>query len=265
VVGRGRWSEQFREDRLERIGPDLIALQGRMQLVAVVHHAVEEPAVLVSESIVDVEEPHGPSIGQPREIVVDPPDRRHHRHVVVAWKDGGEDDGRLWRFAAARRENRREGAGDLRHGGVGPRRAADVVRPGQQHDHLGMDAVQLALLEAPQDVLCLVGAPPEIGRVPAEEVLRPVCEQRRIVCRAPPTCNRVALEVHVDAAGLRLGQQLLVGGHRVLIAARRGHVGRFSGPRRLCARPRGCERQHARRESDRCDNGRRCWTDACGA
>ena len=48
---------------------------------------------------------------------------------------------------------------------------ADIVRAGQQHDHFRIDAVQFAVFETPEDVLDAIGAPTEIGRIPAEEVL----------------------------------------------------------------------------------------------
>src|SRR5215510_8166331 len=56
VVGlRGR-AEQLGEDRLQRVGPDLIPGDRRMQLVARVHHAVEQAAVAVGQPVVDVQE-----------------------------------------------------------------------------------------------------------------------------------------------------------------------------------------------------------------
>ena len=41
VIFRLRRAEQFGEDRLQAIRPDLVTLQGGMQLVAGVHHALE--------------------------------------------------------------------------------------------------------------------------------------------------------------------------------------------------------------------------------
>src|SRR5690349_10284398 len=40
LVSRGRWTEELSEDRLQRIGPDLIAPQRRMQFVRI-HHSLE--------------------------------------------------------------------------------------------------------------------------------------------------------------------------------------------------------------------------------
>ena len=46
---------------------------------------------------------------------------------------------------------------------------ADVVGAGQDHDDLRVDAVELAVLQAPEDVLRPVGAPAEVAGVPAVE------------------------------------------------------------------------------------------------
>src|SRR4051794_24468115 len=93
-----------------------------------------------------------------------------------------------------------------------------------------MHVVELAVLETPQDVLRSVGAPAEVGGVPAEEVLLPVRQQLGIIGRAPAADDRVALEVDVDAAGGRFGEELLVRGHRVRVYAGdgRGRGGRVT-------------------------------------
>ena len=58
-----------------------------------------------------------------------------------------------------------------------------------------------------------VGAPAEVGRVPAAKVRAPVGKQLRVVGRAPAPNDRVADEVDVDAARLRLVEQLRVRRH----------------------------------------------------
>ena len=57
--------------------------------------------------------------------------------------------------------------------------AADVVGAGQQNHDLRIYVIQLAVVQAPEDVLNSIRAPAEIGRIPAEEVLIPVGEQFR--------------------------------------------------------------------------------------
>ena len=86
----------------------------------------------------------------------------------------------------------------------------DVVRAGEDDDHLRVHAIELAVLDAPEHVLDPVGAPAEVGRVPAGEVLAPVGEELRIVRRAPAARDRVALEVDVDLPLRALREQLLV-------------------------------------------------------
>src|SRR5271157_1481160 len=71
VVFPGGRPEQLRKHRLQRIGPNLITLQRRMQLVALVHHAVEQFAVAVCQPVVDIEEPDPLSVRQLRQVAVD--------------------------------------------------------------------------------------------------------------------------------------------------------------------------------------------------
>ena len=70
VIGRGRRTEQLREDRLQRVGPDLIALQRRVQLVAR-SSCRRTASVRVGELVVDVQEADLLAVGELREIGVD--------------------------------------------------------------------------------------------------------------------------------------------------------------------------------------------------
>src|SRR3546814_14525773 len=63
--------------------------------------------------------------------------------------------------------------------------AADVVGAGEEHDHLGVHAVEFTVLQTPENVLRAVGAPAEIAGVPAVEVRFPIREQLRVVRRTP--------------------------------------------------------------------------------
>ena len=67
-----------------------------------------------------------------------------------------------------------------------------------------------------------VGAPAEIGRVPAVEVLLPVLEELRVVGGSPAAGDGVAFEVDVDAALLRFREQLLDGRAASWRRSRRG-------------------------------------------
>ena len=44
---------------------------------------------------------------------------------------------------------------------------------GKQHNHFRVDAIEFAVVQPPEDILGHVGAPPEIGRIPAEEITLP--------------------------------------------------------------------------------------------
>ena len=95
------------------------------------------------------------------------------------------------------------------------RQIADVVCAGEQNHDFGIDSVQLAVLQAPEDILGSITAPAKVSRVPAEEILFPVGEQIGIIDGAPPSCDRVAFEVNVDPGLLRLREQLGMGDQRV--------------------------------------------------
>ncbi len=67
-----------------------------------------------------------------------------------------------------------------------------VIRADHEHDHLGLDAVELAVLDSPEDVLGPVAADAEIGRVPG-----PVEPLPDLVI-IPPLGDRIAEEEQVD-------------------------------------------------------------------
>ena len=157
-------------------------------------------------------------------------DGRHHRGVVVAREDGGQDDRRRGRLLPASVDDRLEAPGDVGHLGLVAGLLADVVGAGEEHDDLRVDAVQLAVLQAPQDVLRPIPAPAEVAGIPAVEGLLPMGQEVRVVEGAPATGDGVAQEVEIDAAALRLGQELLVGEVGVAVGAHprlvRGNRGR---------------------------------------
>src|SRR5829696_4859881 len=68
------WPEDFGEDRFQAIGPDLIALQTRMQFVF--RYTVKKFSVLVRQFVVHVEVTNLFSVRDLREVVVDAIDRR---------------------------------------------------------------------------------------------------------------------------------------------------------------------------------------------
>src|SRR5690606_21470065 len=106
----------------------------------------------------------------------------------------------------------------------------DVVGPGLQDEHFRLHTIELAIPKTPEHVLRAVAAPREVGGVPSREAIAPLGEEVRIVGGAPAPRDRIADEVHVDLALLRLGEQLLVRDSRILIATLDGTVPRDRPP-----------------------------------
>jgi len=171
-----------------------------MQLVPGVHHPIEESAVAISEFVVDVQIPDLPAVGDFREIAVDAVNNGHEAHVVVSWEERRHNDRRRRRLGLEKTHNRLDASRDIlcpRFGIAMHRRITDVICAGEQNDDFGIHSVEFAVLQPPENILCLIGAPSEISRVPTEEILFPIGQQLRIVGGAPAPRNRVALEIDV--------------------------------------------------------------------
>src|SRR5690606_40745216 len=110
-----------------------------------------------------------------------------------------QDDRRTGSLPAADVDDRLDPPHDAFHLGGTAGLTSDVVRAGENDDDLRVHAVELAVLEAPEDVLGPVAAPCEVGGVPAVERLAPVREEVRVVESTPSPRDRVAVDVHVDA------------------------------------------------------------------
>ena len=222
-----RWrAEQLRQDRLQRIRPHLIPLDGRVEPVA--RHSVEQLPSRIGEGAVDVQIPNRPAVGEAGDPAIGFVDHRHGAHRVVAGKNGGQDDRRLWRLAAHDVEDRPDPAADV----LRPvrdvdrlRDNADVVGARQEHDDLRVHGVQLTVVQPPQHVLRRVAAPAEVGGVPADQLLPPVAEQVRVVGGSPAPGDRVAGEIDIDATAPRLLDQLRVCRDGVLVRASHRDVG----------------------------------------
>jgi hypothetical protein len=222
------WTEQFGQQRLQRVRPDLIAFDRGMKLVTGVHHAIVKPSVAVRELTVDIQIPDPAAVCHIRQIRVNAVDFRHDVHIVVARKDSHHDNHRVWSLRLHDPQHCSQTCRHVLHGRVdaacrNPR--ADVVRARQQHNHLRIDPIELAVLQPPEDVLDTVRAPPEIRRVPTEEVLVPVLEELRIVSRPPPPRDRIAFEVDIDAALPGFREQMFMGDMRILIGSRSWSIG----------------------------------------
>ena len=67
---------------------------------------------------------------------------------------------------------------------------------------------------------------PKLPAFQPKKFWRQLRQEFGIVGCAPAARDRIADEVDVDAAGARFLEQLRVGGHRILIGARCGSIGR---------------------------------------
>src|SRR3569833_283629 len=159
-VTRGGRTEPLCQHGFERIGPDLVALDGEMELVGVCHAPVEATAG-IGQRIVDVEITDTTSVGKLGQPGIDGIDDRHHAHIVVARGDPHQHDARTRGLLAANIENRMNAGDDIDRGRVIPferPRMAEVVGTRHEHDDLRIDAIELAVPQAPENVLCRVPA-----------------------------------------------------------------------------------------------------------
>src|SRR6185369_4763456 len=129
-------------------------------------------------------------------------DERVELRAVVARENRGETDGRAGSLLLESPQHGLDATGDVLGLRVAAGLRADVVGAAEEDDDLGIHAVQLAVVEAPKYILECVGAPAEVGDVPAEEVLLPVGEVFGVggVAGAPAAGDGVALDIDIDLA-----------------------------------------------------------------
>jgi hypothetical protein len=179
-----RWTQLFGEYRFQGISPDLVPLDGRMELVASVDHAVNQLAVPICQAGIHVEIPNLFPVGKFGQIIIDPIYGRHDSRIAVAWENARHDDRRVRSLRLHDVDDCSDAIGDVRHFDViaaMEHRISDVIRASEQHNNLRIHSVELPVSEPPEDVLNCIGAPPQIGRIPPEEVLIPIGQQVRII------------------------------------------------------------------------------------
>lgn len=236
---------------LHRIRPELITMFIRMQEIR--HDVGVNLAVVAQENFVDVQESESLAIIELGEVRIDLMNGLQLLRSVsrfVARENGQQQDFRLRTFLAHIADNLFHAFGDL----VRRIRIA-VVRPNHQHDDFGIQSVQFAMFDAPDDVLRPVAADAEIRRVPRAVGFLP----NILAPAAPIVRDGIAHEQNLNAARLGLFHKSLMPRHPIRwIAARHGSDGgifdhllqiRFLGQAGRCEENREEERKdflHAR-------------------
>src|SRR5688500_6417518 len=155
----------FRQRRVQRVGPDLVALLRQVQVVG--HDVLRDRAVGLEERVAAVEVADRlPAVVELRDRVVDLLDLRAAlvSRLLAAREDGQQQDLRFRQLRADRLDDLRDAGGDAVGLVVG-----DVVRADHEDGDLRLDAFELAVLDAPKHVLRAVAADAEVrGVVPAE-------------------------------------------------------------------------------------------------
>lgn len=234
---------------MQGIRPRLITGQREMDIVG--EHARERRALGVGELRGEVEKADRLAVGERGEGGVDAGASGNDGRVI-RWQDAHEDDLRRRGLEPAGVEETLHAeleVGDLRV----VERAGDVVGAGEDHDDARVDAIEFAVLRAPEDVLEAVGAPREVTGVPAGERGVPVREESGVVGRTPAAGDRVADEIQIDAALAGLREQLLVREGGVRIGAWRRRAGglreEFAGEREECGGCAGKQEPNAARRA----------------
>src|SRR5262249_50883325 len=82
--------------------------------------------------------------------------------------------------------------------------AAEIIGADHEHDDLGLDALQLAVLEPPQDVLSAIAADAEVGRLERDGLLLEdlAAGALAVPLATPGIGDRIAQKEHVDATAL---------------------------------------------------------------
>ena len=137
-------------------------------------YAFEQSTVFIGKSVVYVEEANRLPVGKPGDVVVDAIDGGDHRHAVVARENRGENNRRVRRFLPAKIDERLDAFGNVGNFIVVARVATNVVRAGKYDDDLGVDVVEFAIFQSPEDVLDRIPAPAKVGGIPTKKVLFPI-------------------------------------------------------------------------------------------
>jgi len=235
-------AQPFGQDRLDRLGPDLVALGVGVQAVG--HDPLGKRAVGSEKLVAEVEELHVLAVIELGQFFVDQLDAVHgFFRLLLA----------LGRPVRPPRKNSQQQDFGLRVGGFeflddgGVARddlvvgvAAEVVGADHHDEDLGLHAVELAIFQAPQDVLGAVAADAEVFGVPARELFLPDL----LAAAMPAVSDRIPDEIKIDATFFRQLDVFFVPGFEVLVddavsALGAGLVGDVRSDRHRGSRSRG--------------------------
>ncbi len=206
------------------------------------HDLAGQRAVGLQELRPDVLEKHRLAVVEFRDGRVDLGDLQADGMIrlLETRENGEQQDLRLGRAGLDFLHDRRDALGDLRS-----RVGTGVVGADHQHDRLGLDAVEVAVLHAPEDMLRAVAADAEVGGLQRRVAFGPDGFARA----APALGDGIAKENDIDVTLLGARVETLVLDHPVVARHRRG-----GGIRRLGKNRQGTE-QTKKQESRRSGKG----------
>ncbi len=188
------------------------------------HDFLRNLDIRAEENMVDVQKRNHLSVVEFGDAIVDFMDGIHLRRSIagpIAWKDSQQEDFGFGTFGA-------HFSNDLLHafGNLIRRIVFAVVGADHEDDDLGVDAVNFAVLDAPDDMLGAISADTEIGSVAIGVEFIP----NAFAAIAPEIGDGIAHEQEINSSGFGLLHEILVTRHPVCrIAARRRCGGRISG------------------------------------
>ena len=135
------------DDRLDRIGPDFVSLGGGAWKIEIDQHFLGQCAIGLEEFVCEIEEDHFLSIAERGDELVGRLDLEAERlgGFFTAGEDRLQEDRRLGTALLVFLDDCFHALGDL-FGGV----AIQIARAGEEDDELGVQAIDLAVLQPPE-------------------------------------------------------------------------------------------------------------------
>src|SRR5262245_15751553 len=118
------------------------------------------------------------------DAIVELVDDWHDRDIVVTRCDTHQHDRGSGSFSPAEVKDRFNAARDIANSCVVHtfgRFFPNIVRAAHQHDNSWIDVIQFTVFQSPENVLCRVAAPREVGSIPTKKVLPPVGQEMPVL------------------------------------------------------------------------------------